>query len=83
MIMLCYRFYTKYFGSDGIAGTSIATYALKNYKNWEKQLDDWQDPIFNNKYVFHLILVCFEDILTKIIPDNPTIIVCIHELELR
>lgn len=48
--MLIYRYYTKYFGSDGIAGTCIAAYALKNYKNWEKQLDDWQDPILNNKY---------------------------------
>ncbi|XP_026315900.1 non-lysosomal glucosylceramidase isoform X2 [Hyposmocoma kahamanoa] len=45
------RYYTKYFGSDGIAGTCIAAYALKNYKNWEKQLDDWQDPILNNNNI--------------------------------
>ncbi|XP_041983726.1 non-lysosomal glucosylceramidase [Aricia agestis] len=45
------RYYTKYFGSDGIAGPSIAAYALKNYKNWEKQLAEWQDPILNNSNI--------------------------------
>lgn len=44
-----YRFYTKFFGSDGIAGASIAAYALRNYKNWEKLLAEWQDPILNNR----------------------------------
>ncbi|XP_063625252.1 non-lysosomal glucosylceramidase isoform X2 [Cydia splendana] len=45
------RYYTKYFGSDGIAGASIAAYALKNYKNWEKQLVEWQDPILTNSNI--------------------------------
>lgn len=45
------RFYTKYFGSDGIAGAGIAAYALKNYKNWEKQLSEWQDPILTNSNI--------------------------------
>ncbi|XP_061729936.1 non-lysosomal glucosylceramidase isoform X2 [Cydia pomonella] len=45
------RFYTKYFGSDGIAGAGIAAYALKNYKNWEKQLAEWQDPILTNSNI--------------------------------
>ncbi|PZC83702.1 hypothetical protein B5X24_HaOG207229 [Helicoverpa armigera] len=45
------RFYTKYFGSDGIAGASIAAYALRNYKNWEKLLAEWQDPILNNSNI--------------------------------
>ncbi|CAH2108418.1 unnamed protein product [Euphydryas editha] len=45
------RYYTKYFGSDGIAGASIAAYALRNYKNWEKQLAEWQDPILNNSHI--------------------------------
>ncbi|XP_039751489.1 non-lysosomal glucosylceramidase isoform X2 [Pararge aegeria] len=45
------RYYTKYFGSDGIAGPSIAAYALKNYENWEKQLSEWQDPILNNSNI--------------------------------
>ncbi|KAL0880997.1 hypothetical protein ABMA27_002147 [Loxostege sticticalis] len=45
------RYYTKYFGSDGIAGASIAAYALRNYKNWEKQLAEWQDPIMNNSNI--------------------------------
>ncbi|XP_026484474.2 non-lysosomal glucosylceramidase [Vanessa tameamea] len=45
------RYYTKYFGSDGIAGASIAAYALRNYKNWEQQLAEWQEPILNNSNV--------------------------------
>ncbi|KAI8422581.1 hypothetical protein MSG28_006373 [Choristoneura fumiferana] len=45
------RYYTKFFGSDGIAGASIAAYALKNYKNWEKLLAEWQDPIFTNSNI--------------------------------
>ncbi|GBP80065.1 Non-lysosomal glucosylceramidase [Eumeta japonica] len=45
------RYYTKYFGSDGTSGTSIASYALKNYKSWEKDLTDWQDPILNNSNI--------------------------------
>ncbi|XP_034827146.1 non-lysosomal glucosylceramidase isoform X1 [Maniola hyperantus] len=45
------RYYTKYFGSDGIAGASIAAYALRNYENWEKQLAEWQDPILNNSNI--------------------------------
>ncbi|XP_013187208.1 non-lysosomal glucosylceramidase [Amyelois transitella] len=45
------RYYTKYFGSDGIAGASIAAYALRNYENWEKQLAEWQDPIFTNSNI--------------------------------
>ncbi|KAI5636136.1 beta-glucosidase 2, glycosyl-hydrolase family [Phthorimaea operculella] len=45
------RFYTKYFGSDGIAGASIAAYSLKNYTYWEQQLSEWQDPIFNNSNI--------------------------------
>ncbi|XP_047513512.1 non-lysosomal glucosylceramidase [Pieris napi] len=45
------RYYTKYFGSDGIAGASIAAYALRNYKSWEKQLAEWQDPILNNSNI--------------------------------
>ncbi|CAH1646576.1 unnamed protein product [Spodoptera littoralis] len=45
------RFYTKYFGSDGIAGASIAAYALRNYRNWEKLLAEWQDPILNNSNI--------------------------------
>ncbi|CAG9578874.1 unnamed protein product [Danaus chrysippus] len=45
------RYYTKYFGSDGIAGASIAAYALRYYKRWEKQLAEWQDPILNNSCI--------------------------------
>ncbi|VVC95593.1 unnamed protein product [Leptidea sinapis] len=39
------------FVCDGIAGASIAAYALRNYKNWEKQLAEWQEPILNNSNI--------------------------------
>ncbi|KAJ2950098.1 hypothetical protein O0L34_g11440 [Tuta absoluta] len=45
------RFYTKYFGSDGIAGASIAAHALRNYTHWEQQLQEWQSPILNNRNI--------------------------------
>ncbi|XP_049867777.1 non-lysosomal glucosylceramidase isoform X2 [Pectinophora gossypiella] len=45
------RFYTRFFGSDGIAGASIAGYALRNYRNWERQLIEWQNPILNNSNI--------------------------------
>ncbi|KAM3964246.1 LOW QUALITY PROTEIN: non-lysosomal glucosylceramidase-like [Aphomia sociella] len=45
------RYYTKFFGSDGIAGAGIAAYALRSYKNWEKQLAEWQDPILTNSNI--------------------------------
>ncbi|XP_045534468.1 non-lysosomal glucosylceramidase [Papilio machaon] len=45
------RYYTKYFGSDAIAGASIAAYALRNYENWEKQIVEWQDPILSNSNI--------------------------------
>ncbi|XP_037870253.1 non-lysosomal glucosylceramidase isoform X1 [Bombyx mori] len=42
------RFYTKFYSSDGNAGSNIATYALNNFTNWETQLNVWQESILNN-----------------------------------
>ncbi|KOB68332.1 Uncharacterized protein OBRU01_18792, partial [Operophtera brumata] len=49
MPVIKYKKDKKTHRSDGIAGASIAAYALRNYKNWEKLLAEWQDPIFTNK----------------------------------
>ena len=43
------RRYTRYFGSDGDAAGTIASYALKQYPEWEKKIDEWQKPILDNK----------------------------------
>lgn len=43
------RYYTKYFNATGDVGPKICDYALMHYKNWEKQIDAWQRPIFNDE----------------------------------
>lgn len=45
------RFYTKFFGCEGIAGGSIATYALLNYQRWEKEISNWQEPILSDSKI--------------------------------
>ncbi|XP_072939317.1 non-lysosomal glucosylceramidase [Epargyreus clarus] len=45
------RYYTKFFGYENDAANSIAAYGLKNYKNWEQQLAEWQEPILNNSNI--------------------------------
>ncbi|XP_061387409.1 non-lysosomal glucosylceramidase [Musca vetustissima] len=43
------RYYTKYFSANGESGPKICEYALKNYGNWEKLIDNWQRPILNDE----------------------------------
>jgi len=43
------RRYTRYFGSDGDAAGTIASYALTHYPEWEKKIDEWQKPVLDNK----------------------------------
>lgn len=42
------KYYTKYFGSDS-AALKIAAYALENYKEWEKSINNWQETILNKR----------------------------------
>ena len=42
-----FRRYTDFFGKDGKQAAAIATEALANYKNWQQQIRDWQQPILN------------------------------------
>lgn len=51
-----FRYYTKFFGNEGIAGPNIATYGLMSYKKWEQDITDWQLPIVDDEYVF---IKCF------------------------
>ncbi|KAK7582522.1 hypothetical protein V9T40_013967 [Parthenolecanium corni] len=39
------RYYTKYFGSDSSASLKMCHYAVSNYKNWETEIENWQNPI--------------------------------------
>lgn len=43
------KFYTKYFGKEG-AVLKIVDYALKNYKQWETEIETWQSSVLDNKY---------------------------------
>lgn len=44
------KYYTKYFGADGKAGTKILDYALKNYSKWEQLIvDQWQSEILQDE----------------------------------
>jgi non-lysosomal glucosylceramidase len=41
--------YSRWFGKDGDAAPKIATYALQNYKSWEKDIEAWQSPILDDR----------------------------------
>ncbi|KAK2157826.1 hypothetical protein LSH36_184g11041 [Paralvinella palmiformis] len=41
--------YTRYFGMAGDAFHQLLHYALNNYGIWEEKIDDWQQPILENK----------------------------------
>lgn len=42
------RYYTKFFDNNGRAGPKMMHYSMKNYKNWEKEIESWQNPILND-----------------------------------
>uniref|UniRef100_H2YFL2 Glucosylceramidase n=1 Tax=Ciona savignyi TaxID=51511 RepID=H2YFL2_CIOSA len=42
------RRYSRWFNGSN-AGASIASYALHTYPEWEKKIDDWQNPILDNQ----------------------------------
>eukprot|EP01135_Chromosphaera_perkinsii_P000651 Nk52_evm18s147 gene=Nk52_evmTU18s147 len=42
------RWYTKFFGSDGMHGPEIACYAFASYKDWEEKIEKWQAPVLTD-----------------------------------
>jgi non-lysosomal glucosylceramidase len=40
-----YRRYTDFFGRSGMNAWAIAQIALKNYRHWQQQIQDWQQPV--------------------------------------
>nr|XP_022910294.1 non-lysosomal glucosylceramidase [Onthophagus taurus] len=42
-----FKYYTKFFGSDKPA-LKIVDYVFKNYKRWEEDIYNWQEPVLNN-----------------------------------
>lgn len=43
-----FRYYTKFFDNNGTAGPKIMHYSMQNFKNWEQEIEKWQNPILNN-----------------------------------
>ena len=41
--------YTEFFGATGDKAFAIAGEALEKYKDWEKAIDDWQQPVIQDK----------------------------------
>ncbi|XP_028416084.1 non-lysosomal glucosylceramidase-like [Dendronephthya gigantea] len=44
-----YRWYTKFFGYHGNAGSTLVSHALRTYTEWESKIDEWQEPILRDK----------------------------------
>ncbi|KAF7706599.1 non-lysosomal glucosylceramidase [Silurus meridionalis] len=42
------RRYARYYGTAGDAGPGLSHYALTHYKDWEKDIEDWQRPILED-----------------------------------
>lgn len=40
-----YKRYTAFFGTSGTNAWAIARAALQNYREWSREIDDWQRPI--------------------------------------
>lgn len=43
-----FRRYTRWFGRDGTASLALCSHALEEYPEWEKKINEWQDPILND-----------------------------------
>eukprot|EP00743_Colponemidia_sp_Colp-15_P006641 GILK01007159.1.p1 GENE.GILK01007159.1~~GILK01007159.1.p1 ORF type:complete len:419 (-),score=62.52 GILK01007159.1:17-1273(-) len=48
-----YRRYTKYLGKDGdgSAAQFLSGYSLSSYKEWEAEIDNWQEPVLSDSTV--------------------------------
>ncbi|KAI3430132.1 Heme O synthase [Psidium guajava] len=46
---LYYRRYTKYYGTSERAARQLVHDALKNYKQWEEEIEKWQNPILHDE----------------------------------
>ncbi|VDP25749.1 unnamed protein product [Soboliphyme baturini] len=43
-----YRRYTKWFGIEGDAAPQICVSGLKNLREWERQIEAWQNPVLSD-----------------------------------
>ena len=46
-----FRRYTKFFGDKRNAAPSLCCYATLNYSDWERKIEEWQNPILNDRQV--------------------------------
>lgn len=43
------RRYARYYGTKGDAGPALSHYALTHYKDWEKDIEEWQRPTLEDR----------------------------------
>ncbi|XP_076443638.1 non-lysosomal glucosylceramidase-like isoform X2 [Babylonia areolata] len=43
------RRYARWFGTAGDAGPRLCAYALAHFPLWEQKIEDWQNPVLQNK----------------------------------
>ncbi|XP_063309588.1 non-lysosomal glucosylceramidase isoform X1 [Pelobates fuscus] len=43
------RRYTRFFGSEGDAAAALCHYGLTHYRDWEEQIQKWQEPILQDE----------------------------------
>ena len=42
-----WKYYTRFFGKEK-NGPKLSAYCFENYKNWDLEIDKWQNPILND-----------------------------------
>uniref|UniRef100_A0A8C9VF78 Non-lysosomal glucosylceramidase n=1 Tax=Scleropages formosus TaxID=113540 RepID=A0A8C9VF78_SCLFO len=47
-VYVCYRRYTRFFGSQGDSASSLCHYGLTHYQDWETRIEAWQTPILED-----------------------------------
>uniref|UniRef100_A0A9J2P6Z0 Non-lysosomal glucosylceramidase n=2 Tax=Ascaris TaxID=6251 RepID=A0A9J2P6Z0_ASCLU len=43
------RRYTRFFGDRGDAAPALCAHSLTVYEQWERRINDWQDPVLNHR----------------------------------
>ncbi|GFY92934.1 beta-glucosidase, GBA2 type family protein [Actinidia rufa] len=57
-----HRRYTKFYGTSERAALNLVHDALKNYKRWEEEIENWQAPILRDDRLPEMIYNCPSDV---------------------
>lgn len=42
------KYYTRFFGENPSAAGDIASYSLRRYPEWEREIENWQNPVLDD-----------------------------------